>query len=178
MSYLKDPKVSYLLSSSERMDNLISYLYSRDYRLLDIKGYYDNVFDDCVFAFSNLTNDELRTDALRILEGSHQESLIIKYRDDINAKRIFKDGQEIPLSVILYNTDSNNKSYIHDGVSFSFVEGKNYSFPKGRKDFKNGMIVELFSNKKWVEKKVIDVDSEYEKMYNLLIKYNKIRIAS
>lgn len=176
MLNLKDPKISFLLASADNINSLISYLYSRDYRLLDIKGYYQGKFENSVIAFTNLSNDELRKDALHILKHFEQDCLIVKYRDEQGAKKIFEDGQEKPLGILLYNTDSENKSYIYDGLSFSFVEQQLYYFPKKKDDFKSGMIVEYFSNNKWIEKKVIDPDLEFEKLYNLLMKYDKIRI--
>lgn len=39
------------------------------------------------------------------------------------------------------------------------------------------MIVEYFNKDKWIKKQVINPETEYEKMYDLLIKFNKIRIA-
>ena len=38
------------------------------------------------------------------------------------------------------------------------------------------MIVELFSNNKWIEKKIVNPEEEFNKIYNLMMKYNKIRI--
>ena len=106
-----------------------------------------------------------------------QDCVIVKYKGQSTASKLFSDGQEKPLGILLYNTDSKNKSYIHDGLSFSFVEQQLYYFPKQQKDFKAGMVIEYFNNNKWIEKKVIDPSSEFEKIYKLLIKYNKIRIA-
>ena len=40
------------------------------------------------------------------------------------------------------------------------------------------MIVEYFTNNKWYEKKVENPNSEYEDLYKLLIKYDKVRVAS
>ena len=176
MLNLKDPKVSYLLASSSDISNLSSYLYSRDYYLLDIKGYYQGKFENSVLAFTHLSNDDLRRDALHILEHFNQDFLILKYKDETAAKKIFESGQELPLGILLYNTDSENKSYIYEGVSFSFIEQQLYYFPKKKEDFKSGMIVEYFSNNKWIEKKVKNPEDEFAKMFSLLMKYNKIRI--
>ena len=165
-----------ILSSANNLNALISYLHSRDYYLIDIKGYYQGKFENSVIAFTNLPNDELRKDALHILEHFNQDCLILKYKDDSTAKKLFEDGQEKPMGILLYNTDFENKSYIYDGLSFSFVEQQLYYFPKKKEDFKSGMIIEYFSNNKWLERKVSDPETEYNKMYNLLIKYNKIRI--
>jgi hypothetical protein len=173
---LKNPQISYILVSSEDLKGLISYLYSREYYLIDIKGYYEGKFEDSVLAFTQLTPDELRKDCLHLMKFFDQECIIVKYLQESGPKKIFRDGSEKPLGVLLYNTDSNNKSYIHDGLSFSFVEKQLYIFPNSKKDFKSGMVVEYFSNNKWIEKRVDNVDLEFDKIYALMIKYNKVRI--
>ncbi len=40
------------------------------------------------------------------------------------------------------------------------------------------MLIEYFNQNKWVEKRVENINEEYEKLYKLLIKYDKIRISS
>jgi hypothetical protein len=174
---LKNPEISYILVSSDNISALTSYLYSREYYLLDIKGYYDGKFEDSLIAFTNVSPDQIRQDCLHIMEYFHQDCIIVKYKDQTSAVKIFKDGQEKPMGILLYNTDSNNKSYIHNGLSFSFVEQQLYYFPNKKEDFKTGMIIEFFSNDKWQERKIYNLDSEFDKMYRLLMKYNKIRIA-
>lgn len=176
MLNLKNPNLSFLLASAENLNSLVSYLYSRDYQLLDIKGYYQGQFENSVLAFTNLEANELRKDALHIMKHFNQECLIIKYKDETGAKKIFEDGGEKPLGILLYNTDSQNKSYIYDGLSFSFVEQQLYYFPNKKEDFKPGMVVEIFSANKWIEREVVDPEDEYKKIYNLMIQYNKIRI--
>ena len=171
---LKNPQISFLLLSSDNA--LSSYLYSRDYYIIDIKEYYDGKFQDSILAFTSIESNELRRDSIHIMEHFGQECAIIKYKDDSSPKKIFRDGQERPMDVILYNTDSNNRSYILNGLSFSFVDEQQYYIPRKKDDFKVGMIVELFSNNKWIEKKVHNPEIEFEKMYALLMKYNKIRI--
>lgn len=176
MLNLKDPNVSYLLASSDDINGLISYLYSRDYHLIDLKGYYDGQFENSVLAYTNNSPDELRMDSIHIMEHFNQDCLIIKYKGETGAKKIFNDGQEKPMGILMYNTDSKNKSYIYDGLSFSFVEKQLYYFPKTKDDFKRGMIVEYFNQNKWIKKQILNPDREYQKMYSLLMKYNKIRI--
>ena len=78
----------------------------------------------------------------------------------------------------MYNTDSENKSYLHNGVSFSFVEAKRYWIPKTMDDLKVGMIVEYMNNNKWYERKVQNPKEEWEKLYKLLIKYDKLRVSA
>jgi hypothetical protein len=174
---LKNPQVSYVLLSSDNIRSLTSYLYSREYYLLDIKGYYEGKFEDSILAFTELDHNQLRNDCLHIMDHFDQDCVIVKYKSESSPKKLFRDGQEKPLGIIMYNTDSNNKSYIHEGLSFSFIDKQLYYFPKKKEDFKQGMIVECFSNNKWIEKRVANVDIEFEKMYNLLMKYNKIRIS-
>ena len=177
MLNLKERNLSYLLASADNINGLVSYLYSRDYQLLDIKGYYQGKFENSVLAFTKIDSNELRKDALHILKNYNQDCLILKYKDESNSKKIFENGQEVSLDIIFYNTDTDKKSYIYDGLSFSFVEQQLYFFPKNKEDFKIGMIVELFSNNNnWIEKRVINPEDEFNKVYNLMIRYNKIRI--
>ena len=57
---LKNPQVSYVLLSSDNIRSLTSYLYSREYYLLDIKGYYEGKFEDSILAFTELDHNQLR----------------------------------------------------------------------------------------------------------------------
>jgi hypothetical protein len=50
--------------------------------------------------------------------------------------------------------------------------------PKKKEDFRQGMIIEYFNNSQWNEKIVFDLDTEWDKMYKLLVKYDKIRVLS
>jgi len=78
----------------------------------------------------------------------------------------------------MFNTDSDNISYLYRRLSFSFVESKRYWIPKTKEDFKVGMIVEYFNNNQWSQKVVQDPNDEWERMYKLLLKYDKIRVQS
>jgi hypothetical protein len=82
------------------------------------------------------------------------------------------------MGVDIYNTDAENISYLYNGVSFSFVEQVRYWKPTKKEDFIVGMLVEYFNNNKWYEKKVEDPINEYDKIYKLMIKYDKIRVVS
>lgn len=172
---LKDSKISYIISS-ENVSGITSYLYSREYYLLDMKSFHNGTFENSFIAFTNLPNDELRKDAIHLMSYFGQDSLIVKYGGETAPKRIYENGGEHPLGVIFYNTDIDAKSYLYEGTSFSFIEKQLYFFPKKREDFREGMIVECFHNNKWIERKIVNPDQEFEKMYGLLIKYNKIRI--
>lgn len=180
MINLTEPKLCFLIASANDIKGLISYCYAKDYYILELKGYYKGNFEDSIIAFANesIDNDEFRKDVTRILEHFNQDCLIIKYKGETVAKKIFSDYSERPLGIVMYNTDSENVSYLYNGISFSFVEQKKTYFPKEKSEIRPGMILEYFNNKSWIEKKVgQNVEDEYEKFWKLLIKYNKVRIS-
>ena len=188
MFNLTDPNISYILLSPEnkyasQLDNKLSceracsILYSKDYTVLSVTGYYEGSYEKSFLSIpSEESNDDLRKDLIYLLECFNQECGIIKYKNEKNATKVFRDGSEKPMSLIIYNSDLNNKTYLYNGISFSFLEEKRYYFPRERKELKNGMSLEYFNNNKWVQKEVIDVNKEYDSLYKLLMKYEKIRI--
>ena len=170
--------MSYVILSSDKLDDMISILYAKEYQIIPIKGYYRGQYEDSVIAFGRVDNDNLRKDVLFLINHFHQECAIIKYLGETSVKKIFKDGSENPLGIVMYNTDAENISYLYNGVSFSFVEQVRYWKPTKKEDFRVGMLVEYFNKDKWYERLVEDPSQEYEKIYKLLIKYNKVRVAS
>ena len=157
---------------------MLSILYAKNYQVLPIQGYYNDKFENSAMAFSTGDNDELRKDLIFLLNQFHQDCGIIKYFGETGAKKVFKDGSEKPLGIVLYNTDSDNISYLYNGLSFSFVEQTRYWKPTKKEDFKIGMIVEYLNNKNWIKKEVKNPDDEFKNLYQLMIKYDKIRVAS
>jgi hypothetical protein len=174
MKVLKDLNISFLLVESDR--SLLSYLYSREYQLLELKSYQDGVFNDCVIAFTDISNSELRKDSLHIIKHFERQNILVKYKDSHLTSKVYNTGDEKPHSILEYNTNPNLKSYIHNGVSFSFKEEDQYYFPKDKSEFKTGLLVECFTTNGWIERKVDQVDIEYDKTYKLLVKYQKVRI--
>ena len=75
----------------------------------------------------------------------------------------------------MYNTDS-DLCYIYKGLSFSFIESKRYYIPSNKEDLRVGMVVEFFSNNKWNEKIVENSLEEWNDLYKLMLKYNKLRV--
>lgn len=175
---LSNSKLSFILLSSDRLDDMVSILYAKDYQIIPIKGYYKGQYEDSAMALSNIDNDELRKDLIFLLNHFHQECGIIKYIGETNAKKVFRDGSEKPMGVTLYNTDSENISYLYNGLSFSFVEQVRYWKPTKPEDFRVGMIVEYLNNNKWCQRKVENPKQEWEDMYKLLSKYDKLRVVS
>ncbi len=175
---LNNSKLSFILLSSDRLNDMISILYAKNYQIIPIKGYYKGQYEDSAMAFSNIDNDELRKDLIFLLNHFHQECGIIKYLGETGVKKIFSDGSEKPMGITLYNTDDENVSYLYNGFSFSFVEGKRYWKPTKVDDFKVGMIVEYLNNNKWYQRKVEDPKSEFDSIWKLLIRYDKVRVQS
>jgi hypothetical protein len=175
---LSSPELSFILLSASSLEDMMSILWAKNYQILPIQGYYQEKYENAALAFSAIDNDELRKDLIFLLNHFHQDCGIIKYKGESGSKKVFKDGSEKPLGIVLYNTDADNISYLYNGTSFSFVEQVRYWKPTCKEDLKAGMIVEYFSNKNWTKKEIKNLDIEFEDMYKLLIKYDKIRVAS
>lgn len=167
---------SYMIISSTKLDDIESVLYGRDYSIIPIKEFFQGEYNNSIISYGRVDNDNLRKDVLFLLDKFDQESAIIKYLGENIIKKIFKDGSEVPVDLNMYNTDLGKSSYLYNGYSFSFTESKRYFFPTRKEEIKSGMIIEFFNNNKWVEKQVSNPDLEYDKLYKLLMKYNKVRI--
>ena len=178
MTGLDQPNTSYIILSSDKLDDMVSILYAKEYQIIPIKGYYKGQYEESVIAYGRVDNDTLRNDVIFLLNHFHEDCAIIKYSGESTVKKIFRDGSERPMGIVMYNTDAENISYLHNGVSFSFVESKRYWKPSKKEDFRVGMLVEYFNNNKWYEKLVENPNDEFEKFYKLLIKYDKVRVAS
>ena len=178
MDFLQKSNSSYVIISSSKIDDIITILYSKEYQLVPIKGFYNGEYGDSVIAFGRVDNDTLRNDIIHLLNISSLDYAIVKYLGDTDVRKIFKDGSEKSMRVVMYNTDSENKSYLYNGLSFSFVENARYWKPSKKEDFRVGMIIEYFNKDKWCERLVEDPTQEYEKLYKLLIKYDKVRVQS
>lgn len=156
-------------------------LFRRNYRLVKLGGIYEGVEEDSFLAFKDvlpIVNNEIRYDVIELMDQFQQEAVIVKYLGEETPKKVTIDGGENPMGLVKYSGDTDNRSYFYDGVSFSFSERKRYYTPTKQSDFKEGMVVEyLNDNKIWVEKEVVNPEKEYNDMYKLLIKYNRIRCS-
>ncbi len=191
MFQINNPKISFILISPENdessdfenkisCERLCSVLYSKDYSIIPIKEYSNSCHRNSFIGVSSLTdNDEIRKEALDILNFLKLESAVLKYKDQNEPVRIHNSGQEQDLVFDFYSDYlSDRKSYVMEGLSFSFDVKPKFFYPKKKEHLKSGMIVEFFNNNRWNQKTIIDVDSEYEKLYKLLIKYEKLRIVT
>jgi hypothetical protein len=94
MFNLTDPNISYILLSPEnkyasQLDNKLSceracsILYSKDYTVLSVTGYYEGSYEKSFLSIpSEESNDDLRKDLIYLLECFNQECGIIKYKNE------------------------------------------------------------------------------------------------
>jgi len=187
MFNLIDPNISYMLLSASKEgsndfinkiqnEKLNSVLYSKDYNIIPVKGYLNGIWEDSFIAVCAYDNETLKTDVIFLIDYFNQDSIIVKYKGDTICKKIKMDGSEKNLGMIKYNSDDKNKTYIWNGLSFSFIEEKSYFYPKSKDDLKVGMIVEYFNNEKWSQKQIKNLDSEWENIWKLMSKYSKLRL--
>lgn len=180
---LDDPYINYIIisayiSTNEDLDNrlnnskLFDTLIFKDFTVLSMGG-----SQPSYLAYKECNNNELRYDAIELMDKYKQEYVICKYTGESQAKKILFDGQEQILGVVRYEGDQDNHNFFVEGQAFSFKPQKRYFTPTKASDFKEGMIVEILNNNgDWIEKEVKDPEVEFERMYKLLIKYDKIKI--
>ncbi len=184
---LKNSNISYMLFSPEnnnlsimensiRCDKLMSMLYSMNYSLISITSYSKGIYEKNYLAICPENNETLRSEAIFILNEFNKSDIIVKYKGENILSKIIFNGIEIPVEITYYDDNVNKKMYIHEGVSFTLNDKKRYIYPKKKEDIKTGIVLEYFNNNNWCAKKVNNIDSEYEKIYKLLMKYEKIRI--
>lgn len=155
-------------------DDVLSFLYSKSYSIFPIQKIENkNIFENYICI--NLSdNTSLLSDVSTLVNKLNINSVIVKYFEDNNIYEIFNDHQRIV--EVKYYSDESDIKYIHENYVFSFLNKKIYNFPTAISDFKEGMIVECLSNDNWIKRRVNNVSTEFDKIYKLLIKYNKIRI--
>jgi hypothetical protein len=158
-------------------DKVCNILYSKDYTIFPINEYCNGVYSKSFIAVSNDSNDKLRRDSIYLIDEFNKDSIIVKYKDEELPKRILNNGSERLLGINAYDGDFNSRAYVYNNSAFCFVEQKRYKVLSDKTQLRKGMVVEFFNNEKWTERKVDNVDIEYERMYKLLIKYQKLRVC-
>lgn len=175
---LTDKNISYILLECNNINALTSVLYAKNYNIIPVQNYYRGNFNESIIAYSKIDNDELRNDLIFLMDEFKIESAIIKYVNETNTHRLNFDGSDSLLEVKLYNTDDNLKSYLYNGISFSYTEALRYWIPKTPNDLKTGMIVEYQNKNKWNKYLIRNPHKDYEDMLKLFMKYEKVRIPS
>lgn len=155
----------------------LSILEGRDYIPLDIKSVGGDKLEMAFMCYCSKPNDEIRTDALYLMENRNTPYIIMKYKGEEYPKKIYSDGSEKRLNYTYYEKEPyDNETYVYEGMSFSFKSATEYYSPKSKNDLKNGMIVEYLNNGVWNKKEIVNINEEWEKMYKLLYKYDRLRI--
>lgn len=164
-----------IVPNNIHINEQINYLSVKDYNIIYIDERRGDMLYTSLFCVkNNITDDELKADAMFIINSMDADKLIIKYNNDKNANELVKNN-EYPL-IILNNYDINAYNYIINGNYISFRRSKQYWIPEKKEDFTKGMILEYFNNNKWNIQKVNDPEKEYDDMYKLLLKYKKLRV--
>lgn len=178
---LDDPYINYIIISAHQskdngldnrleMSRLQDKLILKDFTIMEMGGSHPSYL-----AYKECGNDELRYDAIELMDSFRQEFVIVKYRNESEAKKILFDGRENLLGVVEYSGQDNHHNFYVEGRGFSFEPRKRYWVP-GVNQLRKGMIVEVMNNQgQWVEREISDPEVEYERMYKLLSKYNKFR---
>lgn len=153
----------------------LSYMYSKDYTISDLRTHQNGMFENCYIAFCGDQNSDILKDSIHLYENFNNKNIIYKFRKEV---KILSNSGELGLDIVFNDGNLDECVYLMNGGFFTFKERKQYKFPKGIEDFKVGMVVEYFNNNEWKQKKVLNVESEYKNMYELLIRFNKLRIES
>lgn len=170
------------LEENERRNSLLEdSLFRREFKVYKLGALYRGEKESSFMAIKDrpTDNNELRYDAIELLDQFEQESVIVKYLKEDCPKKIKNSGEEELLGLVKYDDASENDySYFMNGNVFSFTNVKRYYTPTSKNELNEGDTIEyLNDNKIWVSKTIKNLDTEYENMYKLLIKYNRLRMG-
>jgi hypothetical protein len=167
-----------IISSDQELDDVMSVLWAKDYKVIPIQNYYKGVYENSIISYlPSADNSELKTEVSFLMKHFKLENVIVKYLNETDAKRISNNGNIKPLDISMYNNDFENKSYLLNGISFSFLEKKQYWKPKTKDDLKVDMVVEYNNKGKWYSKIVKNPSDDYDRFLKLFIKHEKVRVA-
>jgi len=169
---LRDQSVAALEASRAQ-----SMLYGRNYTLISLTGYSGGVYDRSFLAYGQQDNDSLRSDALAYMRESAQGDVVVKYSGSSELTLLSRDGSEHPLSVHPYDGSEGVRAFIHGSDCFTLRRERRYRMVESRAEIKRGMVLEYLNNGRWNEVRVADPDTEYDRMFRLLIKYGKLRVC-
>ena len=184
---LLDPKAYYLIVSShsdlndDYTNNILSSrledrLYRNEFKIVPFKK---KGGGKSFLAFKENCEDNnmLRYEAIEINDLFYQDYCYVKYFEEDTIKKILKNGSEVNTKLTNYNNEENEITFFNENMAFSLIDLQKYYIPKKKSDIKQGMVVEIMNNKgHWIPRKVENIDNEWEKMYKLLVRYEKIRI--
>ena len=154
-------------------EEIISILYGKGYDLIFLESYKSGIKSKEIVSVLN-DIDDIKRDCKFLMDNLNINSFIIKNESNIYLIEKNKPRKKL----ILEYYKNSDKIYIKDGISFSFKEIKEYRYISNKNEIKNGMILEICNNSNWIEKKVQNIDIEYENIFKPFLQYNKIRYCS
>ena len=175
-----NPFTNYLTQHENKivLERICSVLYPKNYTIFPIYSFKNSIRENSILAMCPDDNNTLRKDSIFLMDKFGQDNIIVKYKNDIEYKLIENTGEEFLLNIKLYpELNENQKLYVFNSTSFSFEKKKRYFFPSKKEDIKKGMLVEYLNEDRWIPKTINNLDLEYEKMYRLLMKYQKMRVS-
>ena len=171
-----DEKISYVILPGGKWTQTVSYLYSKDYTIVEMLTSEQNISGRSIFTYNQLTNQELKKDTLFVLDHFDMDHAYIKYEKTNEIVKITKDGNETPVEVLLYESSLNTKRFVLGEISFSFKDMDRYRLVEGKEELTQGVEVEYLNNNKWNKKIVENVETEWKGLYSLMSKYKKLRM--
>lgn len=170
MLNLSDNNLSYIIINNN--DEAKNILIGKGYTIYPINRYNSFLNELSYIAISNFDDNILREDS-NYLVNKILNNIIIKYN---NEGQIYKkDKIKEYKQRIEYYPENINNTYVINGISFKFEPIKEYKSISSKSELQSGMTIEYYNKNKWVEKIVENVDIEYENIYKLMIKHNKLR---
>jgi hypothetical protein len=171
---LNNKDISYVIFSGNKWSQIMSYLYSKEYTIHEMRTVQSDFIGKAILTYSSISNSELEKDTLFILEHFEEDHAYIKFKDTTEIQRISKYNIN-PVSVSMYESNDDQLKYIIGEYSFSFNKMDKYMLLEKKEQITEGMCLEYFNDNKWNKTIVNDVDKEWNSMYSLLSKYNKLR---
>lgn len=166
------------LNEEVKYTSIINYLYSKGFDIYYSDKYNEGVYSSKSYLCTDksLNNNDLRKTSLDIIKEFGFDSVYVKYLNEENITIINYKGEEYPAKITYYPGENSNIYVLNDfTLSFCFERNDRYFNITDKSQIKKGMILEYKNNNTWVKRTVQDVDKEYDKLYKLLIKYDKLR---
>lgn len=179
---LNDPSIKFISLGVKQNSNAVAnWLNANGYDVVKFNQVHLNEEKICWMGISTeKTNNDVRFDAIKLLFHLNESMAIVKYGGEYTAKGLYANGSEFIIGIDKWddNPDKNTWGMVREGLFFSFKKKKRYYYIKEENELSKNLIVEIKDNKgNWKERLVLDPELEWENMYQLLSKYERVRIA-
>lgn len=164
-------KLTYII-----IDNIQEYkniLIGNGYALYEMLSHNGIGYSNSYIAIINSEDEKIEEDCNTLIQNG-LDKFFVKYN---KKDKIYKyENNKYKLQEITYFPIEINESYNINNATFKFKNLKEYTNIKDKEELKNGMVVEVCDKNKWISKTIQNIDEEYDTIYKLMIKYNKVRI--